>query len=166
MIVILYTGQGRYYNNSTYPRERYLRSTGQPRASGRVYRSPLSARQKGKFNWLSVSGCFSCGGNHLLKDCTLPLNTSRAATRKMEYYAKKADTKPIAVHHVLADLCQQLDIGGATNNGPEEETEPTDLTIFESILCGNDTTEDVGSIEHDIDSRSDGTNHVYVSSKS
>ena len=163
---ILYTGQGRYYNNSPYPRERDPRSTGQPHASGRVYRSPLTARQKGKFNPLSVSGCFNCGGNHLLRDCTLPLNTSRAAARKMEYYAKKADTKPIAVHHVLADLCQQLDICGATNNDPEEETGQTDLTIFESILCGNDTTEDVDSVEHDVDSGSDGINHVYVSSKS
>ena len=64
-----------------------------------------------------------------MKDCTLPLNTSRAAARKMEYYSNKAATKPIAVHHVLADLCQQLDCD--TKEDCEEESETSDLRIFE-----------------------------------
>lgn len=45
----------------------------------------------------------------MLKDCTLPLNIARTAARKMDFYVEKATTKPIAVHHVLVDLCQQLD---------------------------------------------------------
>ncbi|CDF36767.1 unnamed protein product [Chondrus crispus] len=163
---ILYTGQGRYYNNSPYPRERDQTSTRQPRFGGRAFRSPSTTKQKVKFNPLTVSGCFNCGGNHLLRDCTLPLNTSRAATRKMEYYAKKADTKPIAVHHVLADLCKQLDIGSVPEDDSEEETETTDITIFESILSGNDTTDDVDSTEHPTDSGCDAINHVYLTSKS
>lgn len=41
-----------------------------------------------------------------MKDFTLPLNTVRAATRKMDFYLENAITKPIAV---LVELCQQLD---------------------------------------------------------
>ena len=115
---------------------------------------------------MSVSGCFNCGGNHWLRDCTLTLNTSGAATRKVEYCAKKADTKLIAVHYVLADLCQQLDIGSVPGDESEVETETTDMTIFESILSENDTTGDVDSTEHHTDSGSDAIKHVYLTSKS
>ena len=80
---ILYTGQGRYYNNSSYPSERNLTST-HLCFTGRAFKSPSMSKPKGKFNPLSVSGCFNCGGNHFLKDCNLPLNTSRTATCKME----------------------------------------------------------------------------------
>ena len=82
-IGILFTGQGRYYNNALYPSARDSTRT-QRCFSGRAFRSPSTTKPKGNFNPLSVSGCFICGGNHLLRDCTLPLNTSRAATRKME----------------------------------------------------------------------------------
>ena len=162
---ILYTGKGRYYNNSPYPSERNSTSTHR-RFSGRAFRSPSMSKPKGKFNPLSVSGCFNCGGNHSLRDCTLPLNTSRAATRKMEYYAKKAETKPIAVHRVLADLCQQLDIDSAAEEDSEVETETTDMTIFESIISGNGATGDVDSTEHPTDSDVEPINHVYLTSKS
>ncbi|CDF36525.1 unnamed protein product [Chondrus crispus] len=84
----------------------------------------------------------------------------------MEYYAKKADTKPIAVHHVLADLCQQLDIGSVPEEDSEVETEKTDITIFESVISGNNATGDVDSTEHPTDSDGEAISHVYLTSKS
>ena len=81
---ILFTGQGKYYNHSSYPRERYPTSSRQPCSSRRSLRSPSTTKQKGNFNPLSVSGRFYCGGNHMLGGCTLPPNKSGAATRKME----------------------------------------------------------------------------------
>lgn len=69
-----------------------------------------------RFDPLSVLGCFNCGCNHLLKDCDKPLNVAKAAAKKMEYYAKRAVSKPIAVHQVLADLCQQLDERDGSQN--------------------------------------------------
>ena len=55
----------------------------------------------------------------------LPLNTSWGAARKMEYFARKAPIKPIAVYYVLADLCQQLEC--EAKEDCEEEVETSDL---------------------------------------
>lgn len=84
----------------------------------------------------------------------------------MEYYSKKADKKPIAVHHVLAALCQKLDIGSVREDNSEGETQMTDLTNFQSILGGNDTAQDFDSTEHPTDSASDAINRVYLTSNS
>ena len=73
-----------------------------------------------------------------MKGCMLPLNTSRAAARKMEYYARKSTTKPIAVHHVLADLCQQLYCDA--KDDCEEEAETSDQRIFEINLQLEDSS--------------------------
>lgn len=84
----------------------------------------------------------------------------------MEYYAKKAYAKPFAVHHVLADLCQQLYIGSVPEDDSEVEIETTNMTIFEYILSENDTKGDVDSTEHPTEPGSDSINHVYHTSKS
>lgn len=49
----------------------------------------------------------------------------------MESYAKKTATKLIAGHHVLADLCQQVDRTGEEERG--EAVEDNNISTFESI---------------------------------
>ena len=82
----------------------------------------------------------------------------------MEYYAKKTATKPIALHHVLADLCQQLDrVGG---DEKEEVAEDENICIFESILRQELTCPEVDTEEEDdLQSPVPDTNHVYVTSQ-
>lgn len=48
----------------------------------------------------------------------------------------------------------------------EEETESTEMIIFECILSGNDTTEDADSTAHPIDTCSNAINNVYLTNKS
>lgn len=82
----------------------------------------------------------------------------------MEYYAKKTATKPIAVHHVLADLCQQLDRTGEDDR--EEAVEDNNISIFESIL-----RQDLPCLEEDSDQKDElpppmaDNNHVYITSQ-
>ena len=85
---ILYTGQGRYMNDPSGLSRSFSRST-RPynREWNRVAES--YAPRKANFDPFSVQGCLHCGGNHLLKDCTKPLNTVRAASKKTEYFAKR-----------------------------------------------------------------------------
>ena len=78
---------------------------------------------------LKIQGCFNCDGNHLMRDCPKPIDTTRAATRKIEYYSKKHNT-PHAVHTVLAELCAQLD----TAHLPCNENEYNDHQVFQSIV--------------------------------
>ena len=92
-------------------------------------------QRKARFDPLSVQGCFNCGGNHLLKDCLKPLNTVRAASRKIEYFAKKKGTQPYAVHQVLADLCEQID--GGQDRSQSSTPITNDSKIFESLVTSS-----------------------------
>ena len=101
---VLYTGQGRYMND--------------PAALKRTFAKPARTFNRGwnrgtptraKFDPLSLQGCFNCGGNHFLKDCREPLNTVRAASKKIKYLARTKRAQTYAVHQVLADLCKQID---------------------------------------------------------
>lgn len=153
---LLYTGQGRYRHDTNFlhrvsrqlllDHRLTLRSPGKKFPHGR------------KFDTLSISGCINRDGKHLLNDCSLPLNASRAAARKMEYYAKKTATKPIVVHHVLADPCEQLDCTG--EDDMKEAAEDNNISIFEG--------QDLPCVEVESDQEDDlpppgtDTNHVYV----
>ena len=82
----------------------------------------------------------------------------------MEYYAKKTATKPIEMHHVLADLCQQFDRAGGDEK--EEVAEDENRSIFESILrqeltCSEVDTED----EDELQSPVPDTNYVCITSQ-
>lgn len=78
---------------------------------------------------LNIKGCFNCDGNQLMRDCPKPIDTTRAATRKIEYYSKKHNT-PHAVQTVLAKLCAQL----RTAQLPCNENECNDHQVFQNII--------------------------------
>ena len=159
---IMCAGQGRYYHGTA---PSHLGKARKPCVPSSVPRGTgVKPAQRGQFDPLSISGCFNCGGNHLVKDCNLQLNTSRAAARKMDYYSKKANTKPIAVHHVLANLCQQLDC--TRTDDPDEEIECNDVSIFERIPGQESPELEVEPEGEGTPSYSDEhTNHVYVTRK-
>lgn len=80
----------------------------------------------------------------------------------MEYYSKKAESKPIAVHQVLANLYELLDERYDIEN--DEDGPTTDRQIFESFLA-----EDVGSSrtgETGDDSSNEETNKVFIINES
>ena len=101
---VLYTGQGRYMNDLSALRRKFAKPA-RPFNRGWNRGTPSRATTRAKFDPLSVQGCFNCGGNHFLKECSEPLNTVRAASKKIEYFARKKNAQPYAVHQVLAELC-------------------------------------------------------------
>ena len=103
---VLYTGQDRYMNDPTGLRRTFAKPLRPFHKEPNRSSHPFEQR-KARFDPLSVvQGCFNCGGNHLLKDCLKPLNTVCAASRNIEYFAKKKETHPYAVHQVFAELCE------------------------------------------------------------
>lgn len=54
-------------------------------------------------------GCFHCDEpNHVISKCPQPINTVKAARKKLDYYARKKAGKH-AIHPVLFQLCHQVD---------------------------------------------------------
>lgn len=79
----------------------------------------------------------------------------------MDYYSKKANTKHIATHHVLAQQCQQLDCARADD--PEELSECNEVSMFERILLQeNLEPEVVTDDERIIPLSEEHANNVYV----
>ncbi len=96
---ILYQGQGRYLN-----RHKGLGDCSQ-RGIPQKYQKPASE----KFDTLVIMGCCNCDDpNHTVKQCSKQINVTKAAKRKMEYYAKKNRSNRNA-HVVLFELCKQID---------------------------------------------------------
>ena len=85
---VLYTGQGRYMNDPKGLRGTFAKPS-RPFKRDANRSSHSFPQRKARFDPLPAQGCFNCGGNHLLKDCLKPLNTVRAASGKIEYFAKK-----------------------------------------------------------------------------
>lgn len=114
---VIYMVQGRYGRNTKHVRKKdYIPSL--PNA---------------KMNPLETDGCLICKDtNHLSPQCTLPMNTSKAAGRRLEYYHKN-DTKKHAVHIVLTDLCRKLDAGWNMSDDDSRD----DVQIFLSALHGD-----------------------------
>ena len=98
---ILYQGQGRYVQQH----------------KGLGNRSNTTDKS-GSFDPLSIMGCFNCEGDHLITKCPHPINTVKAAKRKLDYYSKKKESQHVA-HFVLYELCQQLDIASTFSNDHE-----------------------------------------------
>lgn len=89
------------------------------------------------FDPLSITDFFNCDKqDHMIKDYSDPLNFTRAASSKLEYYIKRNDTPVYGIHMVLADLCNQLDSGEVQNDEQidGQEQEP-DKQIFENLLA-------------------------------
>lgn len=65
----------------------------------------------------------------MLKYCKLSLNSARTAAQSLEYFSKK-DSAYNPVHHVLADLCTQLD----STDLVESDIDEDDRRIFQVAL--------------------------------
>lgn len=104
---------------------------------------------QGKYNHRSDShtekmnrkrSCFNFGSeNQLIKNCTHPINFSRAAAGRIRNLT--ATNTPNAVHLVLAHLCSELDDSGDEENvNNAEETDHS--LIFEQLLVSNGSKEE------------------------
>lgn len=79
-------------------------------------REHSTSKEAVKTNPFNISGCFNCDiPEHLAKYFTKPMNSSKAAPRRLEYHIKK-DHKLHAVHHVLDAFCRQLYGTGSNDN--------------------------------------------------
>ena len=116
------------YQVNFFGQGRYKRRTSAPR-----FRTPQN-----KFNPLNIQGCFNCGGQHLMKDCTRPIDSAKAATRGIEYYAKRKN-KQYAVHSVQADLCAQLDENSLNDYANTSDKE--DHEIFQALVADHHSNE-------------------------
>lgn len=114
-----FTGQGRYRQNF------------RPVANRRAQNN------KPRINPLQLQGCFNCGGQHMMKDCSKPIDTAKAAMRKLEYYSKRKNNQ-YAVHSVLADLCLQIDSANASD--PDCDEIIPDHEVFETMVNIQDPT--------------------------
>lgn len=104
VVGVNYAGQGRYIRKQNF-RKSY----------------------KSRKNPLEISGCFNCDDpSHMIKDCPEPKNAAKAAARRLEYLQKKKQNN--AIHHVLAELCQQLDSQNSS------DTDENDREIFEGLV--------------------------------
>lgn len=64
----------------------------------------------------------------MIKYCPRPINVAMAATRNIDYYAKKGKCQTHEVHLVLVDLCMQLDDPFRADDG--DDTTNTDAEVF------------------------------------
>ena len=121
----LYSGQGRYIRKNSF--------TSYGNAKGRRY---LPQNKRPNFNPLTIAGCFNCDDpGHTMSQCPKPIDATKAAMRKMDYYARKGGKKDNSVHMVLLDLCQQLDEPpGDPSDDIAENTEDNDREIFEELV--------------------------------
>lgn len=107
-----------------------------------------SGKPSGRFNPLSVMGCFNCDKpNHSAKDCPEPYNGAKQDARRQEYQAKRS-AKRAAVVQVMYELCGQA---VALRDGPagsemtgEGEGQPAgeQETLFQALMEGAGLTED------------------------
>ena len=93
------------------------------------------ATTRAKCDSLSVQGCFNCGGNHFLKDCSEAFNMVGAASKKIEYFSRKKNAQLYAVYQVLAEFCQQID--DAEDQTQPQAPTPKDCQIFENLVSSS-----------------------------
>ncbi|KAK1862676.1 hypothetical protein I4F81_005244 [Pyropia yezoensis] len=107
-----------------------------------------SGKPSGRFNPLSVMGCFNCDKpNHSAKDCPEPYNGAKQDARRQEYQAKRS-AKRAAVVQVMYELCGQA---VALRDGPagsemtgegEVQPEGEQETLFQALMEGAGLMED------------------------
>jgi len=94
---VLYAGQGVY--------GRPNKGIGAKSAGG----TSRAGQRKEGFDPLTLMGCFNCDDpGHTMRDCPHPRDVTRAAKRKLDYFAKKRAGTP-ALASVLYHLCTQVD---------------------------------------------------------
>lgn len=89
----------------------------------------------------------------MMNACTKPLNFSRAASRRIDYYDKKGDPTK-TVHMVLADLCLQLEYVDASNDleGDDGGELESNKDIFETLMNSQQSSIRYGGLESDCES--------------
>lgn len=94
---------------------------------------------------MDIAGCFNCvDPKHMLKDCKKPLNASRAAAKKPEYFKQK-DSSENSVQLVLADPCKQLDgISPGDDSEDGSRSDPNDVELLQATLHGYMESEESG----------------------
>jgi len=95
-------------------------------------------QRKERFDPLSLMGCFNCDDpSHTMRDCPRPRDATRAANRKLDYFAKKRAGTP-ALAGILFQLCQQVD----TDRVPDARTVEADAgSISAAFLEDNAAVE-------------------------
>eukprot|EP00171_Calliarthron_tuberculosum_P021509 IDg21509t1 len=102
-----------------------------------------------KFDPLTVMRCFNCDDpNHTIKKCPKPIDITKAARKKIEYYSRKTGNSRNA-HIVLFQLCNQLDEmldspNDANHTCLEDEASPelNEEDLFEALLMCLDKPDD------------------------
>jgi len=91
---VMFAGQGVYGRPKT--------GVGATSAAG----ASRAVQRKDRFDPLSLMGCFNCDDpGHTMRDCPRPRDATRAAKRKLDYFAKKRAGTP-ALAGILFQLCQ------------------------------------------------------------
>jgi len=140
---ILYAGQGMY----GVPNRGVGASVPRPRTGGAT---PTGATRTGsstggavgghlRFDPLTVAGCFNCDNpSHTMRSCPLPRNATKAAQRKLEYFAKKNAGARGGAAAVLFQMCQQYDARDPIDESPSTgAADDNDTTYFETLLTSS-----------------------------
>lgn len=93
--------------------------------------------------------CWNCGSpQHTLNRCTKPINTSRVAARKVQFYEKKFkgknrnDTAKQVLYELVRGLDELLNIDGSDASGDDNDAE----TYFESTLLDYSSDDETKSM--------------------
>lgn len=138
---VLYTGQGTYgrpnrHVGATTPRQmaaaalpRLTAATPVPRMTAGPPTSQTTTTPR--FDPLTIAGCLNCDNpGHTMRDCRAPVNTVRAAQRKLEYWSKKKAGKPVGAA-ILFSLCSQLDAMVGAYGELHSASHPPDMESLE-----------------------------------
>jgi len=145
---VLYAGQGVYaYANrgvgASTPRART--TVGVPAPASRPGAGSASTTTRQRFDPLSVAGCFNCDNpGHTMRQCPIPVDTIKAAQRKLAYYDKKHAGGRGGAATVLYLMCRQSDArqheehdhpgDDAPTTGSTSNAVHADTQLFETLL--------------------------------
>lgn len=162
---IMFQGQGKYLNRH--------KNVGDRRKIDGAQNQSWSGTER--FDPLIIMGCFNCDDpNHMVSKCPKKNDVTKAAERKMEYYAKKTGDKR-NVHVVLFELWNQIDSPNHLENacaesGENENLKITDSNLFEALISHSDIPH--GKLAHDDPNKAaeiniiEGPSDVHISEES
>lgn len=115
------------------------------RGGGTVPSRSQSTTAGGRFDPLTIAGCFNCEDPaHTMHSCPRPINAVKAAQCKLSYYNKKHAGGRAAAMSVLYELCVQLDISSpddkdaadtpVSHDMPSDDDDGHDASLFETLL--------------------------------
>lgn len=126
-VPIQYSGQGTY---------------GRPSKSVVASKSPGGGAGGGRFDPLTIAGCFNCDAkDHLMKDCKRPIDYVKTADEKLAYWTKKRGGKATAAA-VLFAMAEQLNEtentgGGAAgrDTGEDDSQGESEQKLFQTLMA-------------------------------